>query len=67
LPDAPPELHLRSNPFALRSSIALAALAGVVIFHEAFWPLLLQGVALTIMGLAILTRAQPTLRQQQPA
>jgi drug/metabolite transporter (DMT)-like permease len=46
---------------------ALAALAGVVIFQEALSAWLLQGVVLTIVGLAILTRARPTLRPQQPA
>jgi DME family drug/metabolite transporter len=46
---------------------ALAALAGVLIFREAFSPWLLQGVLLTILGLAILTRARPTLRPQLPA
>jgi drug/metabolite transporter (DMT)-like permease len=45
---------------------ALAALAGVLIFQEAFSPRLLQGVLLTILGLAILTRSRPTLRPQQP-
>jgi len=46
---------------------ALAALAGVVIFSEAFSPWLVQGVVLTIVGLVILTRARPTIRPQQPA
>jgi len=46
---------------------ALAALAGVLIFQEALSPWLVQGVLLTIVGLAILTRSRPTLRPQQPA
>ena len=46
---------------------ALAALAGVLIFQEALSPWLIQGVLLTILGLAILTRPRPTLRPQQPA
>ena len=46
---------------------ALAALAGVLIFQEALSPWLVQGVLLTILGLAILTRSRPTLRPQQPA
>ena len=46
---------------------ALAALAGVLIFQEALSPWLIQGVLLTILGLAILTRSRPTLRPQQPA
>jgi DME family drug/metabolite transporter len=46
---------------------ALAALAGVFIFQEAFSPWLVQGVALTILGLAILTRLRPALRPPQPA
>jgi len=45
---------------------ALAALAGVLIFREAFSPWLVQGVLLTILGLAILTGSRPTLRPQQP-
>jgi drug/metabolite transporter (DMT)-like permease len=46
---------------------ALAALAGVLIFQEALSPWLIQGVLLTILGLAILTRSRPTLRPQPPA
>jgi DME family drug/metabolite transporter len=46
---------------------ALAALAGVLIFQEALSPWLVQGVALTILGLAILTRSRPGLRPKQPA
>jgi drug/metabolite transporter, DME family len=46
---------------------ALAALAGVLIFQEALSPWLVQGVLLTIVGLAILTRSRSTLRPQQPA
>ena len=45
---------------------ALAALAGVLIFQEALSPWLVQGVALTILGLVILSRSRPAFRPQQP-